>query len=140
MVAAVFEEMGDLDRQKRYSMNLARSHCNLHGHSSCKPLRIGRQKLLNCRHSRSRERSPRGLGPISSDDSAELGFLLSRAYDKLGQYDSAWTAAADAHTAKPEVFDVDQYESEAERIMDFFTRSRIKKPTGLLIIQWSLCW
>ena len=60
---------------------------------------------------------------------AEIGFLLGRVYDKLGDYDSAWQAAADAHVAKPEAFDVDRLEDQATRIMDFFTRERIQQMT-----------
>ena len=60
---------------------------------------------------------------------AEIGFLLGRVYDKLGDYDSAWQAAADAHVAKPEAFDVDRLEEQATRIMDFFTRERIQQMT-----------
>ena len=131
VVAAMFEEMGDLEQAKQIFHELGQV-----------ALQSPRASLLQARFAladknypaaveileAAKLKFPRGLGPISSRmTQAELGFLLSRAYDKLGQYDSAWAAAADAHTAKPEVFDVDQYESEAERIMDFFTRSRIKK-------------
>ena len=73
---------------------------------------------------------PAGLGPmVVRMMQAEIGFLLGRVYDKLGDYDSAWQAAADAHVAKPEAFDVDRLEDQATRIMDFFTRERIQQMT-----------
>lgn len=69
---------------------------------------------------------PSGLGPMPSRMmQSEIGFLLSRSYDKLGDYDSAWQAAADAHLAKPEPFDVDRLEHQAKKIREFFTRDRM---------------
>ena len=69
---------------------------------------------------------PSGLGPVPARmTQGEIGFLLSRSYDKLGDYDSAWQAAADAHIAKPEPFDVERLENQAMKIRDFFTPERI---------------
>ena len=130
-IISMFEEMGNLERAKEIFNQL-----------SPQALNTPRASILQARLALAdkdypaaievleavKAKLPRGLGPITSRmTQAEIGFLLSRAYDKLGQYDSAWAAAADAHTAKPEAFDVDQFESEAERIMAFFTRDRIRR-------------
>ena len=131
-IISMFEEMGNLERAKEIFNQL-----------SPQALNTPRASILQARLALAdkdypaaievleavKAKLPRGLGPITSRmTQAEIGFLLSRAYDKLGQYDSAWAAAADAHTAKPEAFDVDQFESEAERIMAFFTRDRPEPP------------
>ena len=76
-----FEEMGDPIPKHRYSMNLARSHCDLHGHSSY------RMRPTNTASMPSKSFNIRKSVLISYDQAR----LLSRAYDKLGQYDSAWT-------------------------------------------------
>lgn len=130
-IISMFEEMGDLERAKEIFHQL-----------SPQALNTPRASILRARFAladkdysttvevleAAKSQFPQGLGPIHSRmNQAEIGFLLSRAYDKLGQYDSAWTAAADAHSAKPEPFDVNRFESEAACFIEFFTRDRIQK-------------
>ena len=130
-IVSMFEEMGNLERAKEILNQI-----------DSKFLQTPRASILQARFALAEKDHPtavsileatklkfhQDLGPYSARMiQAEIGFLLSRAYDKLGQYDSAWSAAADAHTAKPEVFNVDQFESETARVIGFFTRDRIQR-------------
>ena len=59
-------------------------------------------------------------------DQAEIGFLLSRAYDKL-IYMTRVAAAADAHTAKPEVIRCGPIlNPKPNASWHFFTRDRMR--------------
>ena len=133
VVGSIFEELGDeiqaqkiideippsIQKDARFQILLARMAINRKDYqSACSVLEDAKSTF------------PAGLGPmVVRMMQAEIGFLLGRVYDKLGDYDSAWQAAADAHVAKPEAFDVDRLEDQATRIMDFFTRERIQQMT-----------
>lgn len=128
-VAGLFEELGVQTRAKEI---LDQLDPGLQSHFAVKIIRA--KFLINSKEydkacsilENLKSSLPDGLGPYSIQMlKSEIGFLLSRAYDKLGDYDSAWRAASDAHKAKPELFDVDSLEDSANRVINFFTKKRM---------------
>jgi tetratricopeptide (TPR) repeat protein len=49
-------------------------------------------------------------------------FMLSKAYDRLGEYDKAWEAATHAHDLDETPFDEDQFFAQFEEMRDFMTK------------------
>ena len=48
-------------------------------------------------------------------------FMLTKAYDKLGEYDKAWEAAANAHALSTSPFDIDRYFEQFVEMREFMT-------------------
>ena len=49
-------------------------------------------------------------------------FMLTKAYDKLGEYDKAWKAAAKAHSLSTFPFDIDSYFKQFTEMREFMSR------------------
>ncbi len=53
-------------------------------------------------------------------------FMLTKAYDKLGEYDKAWEAAAKAHSLSTFPFDIDNYFKQFSEVREFMSREIIE--------------
>lgn len=53
-------------------------------------------------------------------------FMLTKAYDKLGEYDKAWEAAAKAHSLSTIPFDIDNYFKQFSEVREFMSREIIE--------------
>ena len=53
-------------------------------------------------------------------------FMLAKAYDKLGEYDKAWAAAAKAHSLSTFPFDIDNYFKQFAEVREFMSREIIE--------------
>ena len=47
--------------------------------------------------------------------------MLTKAYDKLGEYDKAWKAAAKAHSLSTFPFDIDSYFKQFTEMREFMS-------------------
>ncbi len=61
---------------------------------------------------------------IGQDDikKTKLCFLLSKAYDRLGEYDKAWEAASQAHECDHSPFDEQEFFSQFDEMRSFMTK------------------
>ncbi|MDP7069570.1 MAG: hypothetical protein QF815_03510, partial [Candidatus Peribacteraceae bacterium] len=53
-------------------------------------------------------------------------FMLTKAYDKLGEYDKAWEAAAKAHSLSTFPFDIDNYFKQFAEVREFMSREIVE--------------
>lgn len=56
---------------------------------------------------------------------SKLSFLLSKAYDRLGEYDRAWAAASQAHECDDSHFDEEVFFSQFEEMRSFMNREML---------------
>ncbi|MAI66869.1 MAG: hypothetical protein CMJ26_03205 [Phycisphaerae bacterium] len=56
------------------------------------------------------------------DTKYAVSFFLSKAYDKIGEYDKAWAAAEHAHALNDAIFDLNAYWAMFDKVETFLTK------------------